>query len=199
MNSEIFNFSGINDNTIKNRTNNICGSFHNKINHKVGHYHPKLSYLVNQLKIITKEYYDKYIDNLSEIRNEKINSNFIANDIYDFIKKFVTDHKEIFNLDNLIQYLNKDSENFYNLNISLLDKVGDFDDSIIENIKFAFIHKGLLLNSVNIEGNESEECEEIDDGGEDNNLTSEKDQIKIENNKKKNMTIIIIYSMEMYY
>ena len=85
------------------------------------------------------------------------------------------------------------------MNISLLDKVGDFDDSIIENIKFAFIHKGLLLNSVNIEGNESEECEEIDDGGADNNLTSEKNQIKIENNKKKNMTIIIIYSMEMYY
>ena len=67
----------------------------------------------------------------------------------------------------------------------MLDKVGDFDDSIIENIKFAFIHKGLLLNSVNIEDNESEECEEIDDGGADNNLTSEKNQLKIENTKEK--------------
>ena len=184
-NCEIFNFSNINDNTIKNRTNNICESFHNKINHKVGHYHPKLSYLVNQLKIITKEYYDKYIDNLSEIKNEKIKENFIANDIYEFIKKFVDKHNEIFNLDNLIQYLKEDSDNFYKLNISLLENVGDLDDNIIENLKFVFTEKGLLLSDINNEDNKLEECEEIDDSEVDNNLTNEINKIKSEDTKEK--------------
>lgn len=52
--------------------NNICESIHNKMNKKVDHFHPKLSYLVNQLKFITKEYYDKYIENLSGLKIENI-------------------------------------------------------------------------------------------------------------------------------
>lgn len=63
--------------------------------------------------------------------------------IYEFIKKFVDKHNEIFNLDNLIQYLKEDSDNFYKLNISLLENVGDLDDNIIENLKFVFTEKGL--------------------------------------------------------
>ena len=105
--------------------------------------------------------------------------------IYEFIKKFVDKHNEIFNLDNLIQYLKEDSDNFYKLNISLLENVGDLDDNIIENLKFVFTEKGLLLSDINNEDNKLEECEEIDDSEVDNNLTNEINKIKSEDTKEK--------------
>ena len=105
--------------------------------------------------------------------------------IYEFIKKFVDKHNEIFNLDNLIQYLKEDSDNFYKLNISLLENVGDLDDNIIENLKFVFTEKGLLLSDINNEDNKLEECEEIDDSEVDNNLTNEINKIKSEDAKEK--------------
>ena len=89
------------------------------------------------------------------------------------LKSLVDKHNEIFNLDNLIQYLKEDSDNFYKLNISLLENDGDLDDNIIENLKFVFTEKGLLLSDINNEDNKLEECEEIDDSEVDNNLTNE--------------------------
>ena len=59
------------------------------------------------------------------------------------------------------------------------------DDNIIENLKFVFTEKGLLLNDINNEDNKSEECEEIDDSEVDNNLTNEINIIKSENTKEK--------------
>ena len=58
--------------------------------------------MANQFKIITKEYYDKYIDNLSGIKNESKNVNYAANDIFSFIKKFVNNYKQSFDIENLI-------------------------------------------------------------------------------------------------
>ena len=65
---DIFNFSETSNKIIENRTNNICESFHSKLNRKISHFHPKMSYLVNELKIITKEYYDDYICSLSKLK-----------------------------------------------------------------------------------------------------------------------------------
>ena len=100
--AEIFNFTKIDNNTIKRRTNNICESFHRKINKYISHYHPKCSYLVEQLKIITKDYYEKYISNLSvniKINNE--NEDYLSNDICNFIKKFISKHNENLDIDSL--------------------------------------------------------------------------------------------------
>ena len=41
-NTEIFNFTNLDNDTIKNRTNNIVESFHKKLNHEIKHYHPRL-------------------------------------------------------------------------------------------------------------------------------------------------------------
>ena len=71
---DLFNFTNLDNNMIKNRTNNICESFHHKLNKKISHYHPKMSFLVNGLKNITKEYYNEYIKTLSIVNKKKRNS-----------------------------------------------------------------------------------------------------------------------------
>lgn len=95
---------------IKNRTNNIYESFHRKLNHKIAHYHPKISFLIEHLKKITKKYYDEYINIItSNVHNKnKKEENYICNDIINFIKKFIENHKEIINIDSLNQYLNSE-------------------------------------------------------------------------------------------
>ena len=61
-------------------------------------------FTINLIKIITKEYYDEYIKLLSNIQKKKKNTpNYIANDIYNFIKKNVTISKENLDLDTFIQ------------------------------------------------------------------------------------------------
>lgn len=100
---ELFNFTYVNNEIIENRTNNICECFHSKLNRKIAHFHPKMSFLVNELKEITKTYYNDYIDTLSNIKIKKESKNYIANDIFKFIKKFVDNNKVNFDLDNLIQ------------------------------------------------------------------------------------------------
>ncbi len=67
------------------------------------------------IKKITKNYYDKYINSLSNIEKEKTEFNYLANDITEFVKKFVNNHKENFDIDSLIQYLKIDGEHFYNI------------------------------------------------------------------------------------
>ena len=59
--------------------------------------------MVQGLKNITKEYYDDYIKVLSNIKKKKEKSNYIENDIFDFVKKFVKNTKEAFDLDSFIQ------------------------------------------------------------------------------------------------
>lgn len=131
----LFNFTNTSNEIIINRTNNLCETFHSKINRKISHYHPKMSYLVDELKNITKLYYDDYIKNLSIIKKEKWNFNYIANDIFKFIKNFVHINKENIDLNSIVQNLNKDGENFYHLIISILENVFDSDYNIIESIK----------------------------------------------------------------
>ena len=70
---ELFNFTKSSDKIFENRTNNICESFHHKFNQKISHYHPKISFLVQGLKNITREYYDDYIKALSSIKTKKKN------------------------------------------------------------------------------------------------------------------------------
>ena len=86
-NNQIFNFVKTDDNKIKIRTNNIVEAFHKKINNEVSHYHPKCAYLINILKNVTKSYYDKYINSLSNIKNENLEFNYFADDVINFIKK----------------------------------------------------------------------------------------------------------------
>ena len=64
-----------------------------------------MSFLVNELKEIKKTYYNDYIDTLSNLNIKKESKNYIANDIFIFIKKFIHNNKVIFDLENLIQYL----------------------------------------------------------------------------------------------
>ena len=94
-----------------------------------------MSYLVDELKNITKLYYDDYIQNLSIIKKEKGNFNYIANDIFKFMKNFVHINKENIDLNSIVQNLNKDGENFYHLIISILENVFDSDYNLIESIK----------------------------------------------------------------
>ena len=101
----MFNFSEKDDYIINSRTNNIVEEFHRNMNNRESHYHPKTSYLVNEIKIITANYYNKYIKILTNIIPEKIEINYIAKDIIKFIKKFVSSHKENLDIDTLYQYL----------------------------------------------------------------------------------------------
>ena len=111
---ELFNFTNSENEIIQNRTNNICESFHHKLNKKISHYHPKLSFLVNGLKNITKEYYDEYIKSLSKIKKEKETYNYVANDIFKFIKQLVKHSKENLALDTLLQYVKNEGKAFMN-------------------------------------------------------------------------------------
>ena len=145
--TEIFNFTELDNNEIINRTNNIVESFHRKLNHQVSHFHPKCSYLIEELKKISKQYYDKYINNLSIINTNNKEYNYISKDIINFIKKFLQSHKENINIDNLNQYLKQDSDNFYKLTINIFDCISLFNDDIIDNLKSIFIKNNLLNNN----------------------------------------------------
>ena len=142
-NCELFNFTKSSDKIIENRTNNICESFHHKLNKKISHYHPKISFLVQDLKNITKEYYDDYIKALSSIK-KKEKPNYIAKDIFDFVKKFVKIINEEFDLDSFIQNISNDGENFYNLIIEIMEKISDTNENVMESLKKIFIEKNLI-------------------------------------------------------
>ena len=46
---ELFNFTKLDNDKIKIRTNNVIESFHRKINHEIEHYHPK-TYFLRRIK-----------------------------------------------------------------------------------------------------------------------------------------------------
>ena len=178
-NCDIFNFSETSNKIIENRTNNICESFHSKLNRKISHFHPKMSYLVNELKIITKEYYDDYICSLSKLKKNKESTNYIAKDIFEFIKKFVNVSKENFDLDSLIQNVGNDGKNFYNLIIEIMEKVSDESENVIESLKSIFIKNNILkFNEI-----EKEENEDIEKGEEEEEEEDKEDE-KVEREGK---------------
>ena len=190
-NRKLFDFTGIENEEIKIRTNNVIERFHKKLNDEIYHYHPKCSFLVNELKRITKDYYEKYIlliSNKNKIDKEPFN--YLANDIITFIEKFVKVHKENIDIESLIQYLKEDGDYFYKLNISILEKIGLFNDNIIGTIKDIFIENNILKSDRNKDNidenvqkednsdpNSEEELEEISD-----------EENKIEEIKEKNLS-----------
>ena len=131
---ELFNFTKLDNDKIKIGSKNVIESFHRKLNHEIEYQHPKTSFLIEKLKRITKSYYNEYINNLSEIYKSENEINYLADDIVNFIKNFVTINKENFHIDSLVQYLNNDTNNFTNLFISILKTVGDFKDDIYDDI-----------------------------------------------------------------
>ena len=86
-----FLISQMDNNTIRNRTNNICESFQRKLNYEICHFHPKISFLIEHLKKITKKYYEDYIKLIiSNSNNKKLNEeNYISSDIIKFMKKYI--------------------------------------------------------------------------------------------------------------
>ena len=124
--SRLFNFTNLNNELIKNRINNIVESFHSKIN---------------------KDIHNKYIINLSKSLNEK-KYNYIANDIIKFIKIFANSHRIGLGVENLNQFLKQEDDNFYKLNLSILNNVSDFKDETIDNLKYLFIRITLLINKI---------------------------------------------------
>ena len=165
----MFNFSDKEDYIINARTNNIVEAFHRNLNNRVSHYHPKTSYLVNELKIITINYYNKYIKLLSNTNPEKIEINYIANDIIKFIKKFVSSHKENLDIDTLNQYLKEDADAFCNLMTKILDAVSPFGYDVQDNLKLVFVKNGLIkgdnneiINSLDGNSLSSDKEEELD-------------------------------------
>lgn len=90
---------------------------------------------------------------IKKLEDEK---NYIAEEIFKFIKNFLNLNKANFYLDNLVQYLDNDINNFTNLMISILETVGDFNNYIYEDIKNIFAD-GLF--GLKVEGNQS--CLEI--------------------------------------
>lgn len=124
--------------------------------------------MINKLKQYTKYYYDNYIINLSKPVKEEDPINFISIDIFNFIKKFVKNHNLNLDIDNLNQHLKQDSDNFYKLNIKILNTVSDCNDEIIDNLLFLF-KKHKLINSSendNIEDESKSENYNEEDNGE---------------------------------
>ena len=183
---ELFNFTNLDNNMIKNRTNNICESFHHKLNKKISHYHPKMSFLVNGLKNITKEYYKEYIKTLSIVNKKKEETrNYIAEDIFEFVKKFVKDTKETFDLDSFIQNISKDGESFYKLLVEIMDKVSDTDEDVIESIRKIFVEKKLIKNVPDIAELEEEEEEKGEENEIEENLEENNENVQDKNKNLK--------------
>ena len=188
--NKLFNFTYLNDNRILKRTNNVVENFHSKLNRYISHFHPKSSYLVNELKKLTKEYYDSYIIKLSKRNEEEININYIAKDIINFIKKFVDVHKVNFDIDNLNQFIKLDGESFYELNLLILNSITDCKDDAIDNLKILFIKNHIIENmeDKNNENGTNNHLDELDE--EYDNLCNDSNIFKY-NDKAENKNIII--------
>ena len=74
--TELFNYTELDNDEIINRTNNIVESFHHKLNHQVSHFHHKCSYLIEET----------FITNLSIINKNNKNYKYLSYDSINFIK-----------------------------------------------------------------------------------------------------------------
>ena len=68
---DIFNFTGLDNNIIKKKEQNLW-IFHRKLNLEIVHFHPKISFLINHLKKY-KKYYDNYINLITYNKNNNNN------------------------------------------------------------------------------------------------------------------------------
>ena len=188
-NTEIFNFTNKDNSIIINRTNNIVESFHSKLNKQISHFHPKLSFLVSELKKITKLYYDKYINSLHKVNIIENEKNFIVNDIINFIKNFVKNNKVNLDVETISKFLKDEGENFYNLMIKILEILGIFNDNIIDNIINVFIKNKILISEDNENIIEGEDRDENIKEEEDSDICSKEEEMSGSTNLNINSNI----------
>ena len=71
-------------------------------------------------------------------------------------------------------YLKEDGDNFYKLNLSILDKIGIFNDNIIDTLKEIFIGNNILKSDKNKDNiNEKEKKKDIIDEIKEKSLSSD--------------------------
>ena len=129
-------------------------------------FYPKISFILDKFKILLKDSYNNYIENIKKLDTEIKERNFIADDIMNFILKLAKKYKTNIN-GNLICQLEKEDE---------------FDQ--IKIIKQIF---SLLFNIYEYELNEVDEDEELLSDDNDDNIEIEKfeysrDENEIEEN-----------------
>ena len=138
--NNFLNFENCDRNDIIERTDNICEIFHNKLNNLVGNPHPKISFLIEKIKDLTKNQFNKLLDSVL-LNNDNTETTFsVFNDIYNFIKKV----KDKFNIKLSFDLIKKLEENenkdFYDLSLKIIQKVlnielDDNDDIIVSDDK----------------------------------------------------------------
>ena len=111
------------------------------------------------------------------LKKKEVQTNYIAKDIFNFVKKFVKNTKESFDLETFIQNISNDGENFYNLIMEIMEKISDSNESVIESLRKIFIEKNLIKINEEIDGKEEEDNDE------------EKENLE-ENSKDKNCNLI---------
>ena len=137
-------------------------------------------FLVEKLKKTTKEAHNNYVINLHKTQIKEKEFNYLASDVIVFIKKFMGNHKVNLDVDSLIQYLNQEKYNFYELMISFLNTIGIFNDNIIESIEVIFKEKYInLVDGLNEENKSSNEI----------NINSNDDESSSEESYEKNIIL----------
>ena len=63
--TDITNYVELTDNFLKFRTDNTVEGFHCLLNKVIIHYRPKISYFLEKYKLIIKDSYNRYINNLN--------------------------------------------------------------------------------------------------------------------------------------
>ena len=107
----------------------------------MGYYHPKLSIVIEKLKILSVQYYHKYVSKLFIEDDDKNNSANIFFDIYNFLTKFLKLTNRNINLNLLLQdtgetknnledITNKIIKTFYNYNINEIEPNKDYSDDV---------------------------------------------------------------------
>jgi hypothetical protein len=140
-NLPFLNFEILSNGIIYNRTNNLVEAFHHKLNNAVGYCHPKLSIVIEKLKILSVQYYHKYVSKLFIEDDDKNNSANIFFDIYNFLTKFLKKTNRNINLNLLLQdtgetknnledITNKIIKPFYNYNINEIEPNKDYSDDV---------------------------------------------------------------------
>ena len=82
LNSNFIEFDSIDDEQIKNRTNNKIELFHRALNQTNEISHPKLSYFVEKLKMIITNKYREYIVSENKIKNNEYKKYNIFDTLY---------------------------------------------------------------------------------------------------------------------
>jgi len=102
VNNKFFSFSEISEEEIFKRTNNIFESFHRTLNRTISHYHPKIGYLLIKLKEYINKSYTIFTESLIKNINNNIEKINIADDIYEFLKKYMNKIKSNIHIYNFI-------------------------------------------------------------------------------------------------